>query len=268
MLATLAFLSALSALPAQEGQLRLTNERPTYGIMGAPRPATDKYLPGDAYFLTFDIENLKVDDTGKVIYTMSMELLDSKNKPQFKSEPQKLEMTSSLGGNRVPAFAHAILSTDTAEGEYTLHLTVEDRATQKKAELTRKFDVVKKDFGLVRVNTSYDGEGRLPAPAVAVAGQSLWVNFAAVGYDRDKKTKQPDIAVEMRVLDENGKPTVEKPFPGSVSDNVPENWSLVPMQFMLTLNRPGKFTVELKATDKVANKKSPTLKFPVTVLDR
>jgi hypothetical protein len=265
MLATLAFLSALSALPAQEGQLRLTNERPTYGIMGAPR-TNDKYLPGDVYFLTYDIENLKVDENGKVVYTMSMELLDSKGKSQFKSEPQKLEMTSSLGGARVPAFAHAVLGTDTAKGEYTLHLTVEDRATQKKAELTKKFDVIEKEFGLVRLNTSYDGQGALPAPAVAVAGQSLWVNFAATAFDRDKKTKQPDITVEMRVLDENGKPTVEKPFPGAVSDNVPESWSLIPMQFLLTLNRPGKFTVELKATDKLA-KKNSTLKFPVTVLD-
>src|SRR5437660_12214963 len=86
MMATLAFLSALSVVPAQEGQLRLTNERTTLGIMGAPR-GNDKLLPGDVYFLTFDIENLKVDDHGKVQYRMSMEVLDKQGKAQFKGDP-------------------------------------------------------------------------------------------------------------------------------------------------------------------------------------
>ncbi|HEY1861805.1 MAG TPA: hypothetical protein VGG61_15700, partial [Gemmataceae bacterium] len=67
MMATLAFLSALSALPAQDGQLRFANERPTYCMWGATRTA-NKYLPGDVYFLSFDIENLSVDKNGKVSY--------------------------------------------------------------------------------------------------------------------------------------------------------------------------------------------------------
>ena len=37
------------------------------------------------------------------------------------------------------------------------------------------------------------------------------------------------------------------------------------MQFLLDLNRPGKFTVELKATDKVSGD-AATVSFPFTVL--
>jgi hypothetical protein len=265
MMATLAFLSALSVVPAQEGQLRLTNERMTLGIMGAPR-TSDKLLPGDVYFLTFDIENLKADDHGKVQYRMSMEVLDKQGKAQFKGDPVDQEHWISLGGSRLPAYALSPLGTDMAAGEYTLHLTVEDRGTKKTAELKKTFTVTAKEFGLVRVNTSYDGEATMPAPPVAVAGQALWVNFGAVGFRRDDKSKQPNIVVEMRVLDENDKPTVKEPIPGGVEEGVPASWSLVPMQFKLNLNRAGKYTVELKATDKIA-KTTTTAKIPITVLE-
>ena len=38
------------------------------------------------------------------------------------------------------------------------------------------------------------------------------------------------------------------------------------MRFPLFMSRPGKFTVQITATDKVANKKSATYELPVTVL--
>ncbi len=265
MMATLAFLSALSVVPAQEGQLRLINERATYGVLGATRP-NDKVLPGDAYFLTFDIENLKMDDSGRVRYKMNMEVVNKDGKSQFKADPTETVLWSSLGGPRLPAYAHALLGTDMAPGEYTINVKVEDIETKKTAELSKKFQVAATEFGLVRVNTSYDARGDMQAPAFAVAGQSIYLNFAPVAFKRDDKTKQPNIAVEMRVLDESGKPTLEKPIPGAVKDNVPEALSLIPMNLMLTLNRAGKFTIEVKATDKIANK-TTTLKLPITVLD-
>src|SRR6266404_6671236 len=104
MMATLALLSALSVVPAQDGQLRISNERSTYGILGAPR-TNEKYLPGDVYWITFDIENLKVDPNGKVIYRMSVQLVDKNGKSQFKDEAPELDMISALGGSRIPSFA-------------------------------------------------------------------------------------------------------------------------------------------------------------------
>ena len=173
---------------------------------------------------------------------------------------------SSLGGSRLPSYAQAVMGTDIAPGEYTINLEVQDLETKKTAKLSKKFQVTAMEFGLVRVSTSYDGEGKMQAPAVAVPGQSLWFNFFPVGFKRDEKTKQPNIAVEIRIVDENGKPTVEKPIPGGVKDGVPEKWSAIPMQFELTLNRVGKFTAELKVTDKLADK-TVTLKLPITVVE-
>jgi hypothetical protein len=268
MIPTLALLSALSALPAQEGQLRFANERPTFCMWGATRPG-NKYLPGDVYFLSYDIENLSVDKNGKVSYRMSMAVLDKNDKPQFKTDPEKTELISSLGGARLPAFVAAPLGTDVAPGEYTVKVEVEDVATKKKIEMVKKFEVTAREFGIVRPNTSIDSEAKIPAPSVAtVPGQALWFHFGIVGFKRSEKTKKPHIALEWRVLDESGKPTLDKPIPGEINESSPieENWSLVPNSFLLTLNRAGKFTLEIKAVDKLADK-TATLKFPITVVD-
>ena len=65
--------------------------------------------------------------------------------------------------------------------------------------------------------------------------------------------------------DEDGNPTTGKPFVAVANEGVPEKASLLAMQFSLALNRPGKFTVELKATDLIGNQIT-RLSFPVVVV--
>jgi hypothetical protein len=262
---------ALSLAPGQGGKLELdlTNVRVTYGLLGAVR-SEDTFLPGDLYLVAFDIENIKVDPEGKIVYSMGMEVFTKekgKEKSVYKQDPRKLEAYSSLGGNRLPAFAHVEIGLDQPEGDYTLKVDVKDEAAGTSKSLTSKFTVAKKDFGLVRLNTTYDGEGKFPAPPGGVVGQSLWVNFLAVGFKRDdNKQKQPNVHVEMVVKDDKGKETVEKPFSGEVTEMVPATRTDLPMQFLLTLNRPGKYTVTLRAEDRVAKKKAE-LKFPIVVVE-
>jgi hypothetical protein len=52
---------------------------------------------------------------------------------------------------------------------------------------------------------------------------------------------------------------------GVVDKDVHEMEVSIPLQFRISLNRPGKFTVELKATDRVSGK-TDTRSFPITVL--
>src|SRR5262249_50847057 len=124
-----------------------------------------------------------------------------------------------------------------------------------------------KDFGLVRLHvTYYQQPPPLPAPPYGVTGQALVVHCAAFGFKRDDKTKQPNIAVTIRVLDEKGNPTTKNPFNVVVNDKVPESYLAVPMQLPLELNRAGRFTVEFQATDQLT-KKTAKLSFPITVVD-
>src|SRR5207248_1050493 len=83
MIPTLALAAALGLAPSQPaGALSLKNVRVTYGELGAPRN-DDKLLPGDLYFIAFDIEGIKVDAAGKVSYSMAMDVTDKAGKSIF-----------------------------------------------------------------------------------------------------------------------------------------------------------------------------------------
>jgi len=252
MWTTLAFALALSLTAADEDKLSLTNVRTTYGVLGQARPDT-KYLPGDQFHISFDIDGLKPDESGKVLYAIAMEVTNGKGKVLFKQEPQAHEAVNSLGGNTLPAFASLRIGLDEPPGDYKVKITVTDRATRATGTLTRSYTVLRPKFGVVRLSTTSDPAGDIPAPLLG-AGQTLWLNFATVGFARDKKTGQPNLGVVLRIRDEKGKPTLAKPETGAVTKDVPKKNRAVPMQFMVELNRPGKFTVELNVTDKIARK--------------
>jgi hypothetical protein len=264
MWTTFAFVAVLGLAPGQPGSLALTNVRTTYGVLGAPRP-DNKFLPGDEFTLSFDMEGVKVDAAGKLFYSIGMEVTDRDGKPQFKQDPREQQATNSLGGNSLPACANLQIGTDHAPGTYTLKVTVTDLVAKSSQTLTSTYEVLEKDFGLVRPAVTADPEGRFPAPCVG-EGQSIWVNFAAVGFGRDKDKGQPNLSVTMTIFKERGEPTVDKPAKGEVvNQDVPAKALALPMQFALAPNRAGKFTVALKATDKVTGK-TATLSFPLTVL--
>jgi hypothetical protein len=261
---TLTLLAALSLAPGQAGELELTNIRATYGFLGPTRPDS-RLLPGDTFFVAFDIDNIRVDNTGKLRYSMVMEVTDSKNKVWFKRDPQELEGLNSLGGNHLPAFARVDLGLDQPPDQYTLKLSVTDRAAKTTKSFERKFEVLPKGFGLVRLQMTADPSGVLPGPALGVPGQTLWAHLTAVGLERGGDKKEPDMTIEMQVFDESDKPTLEKPVTGDCKE-LPKDVNVQPMDFPLTLNRPGKFTVRLKAVDKIA-RKTAEMAFPIMVVE-
>jgi hypothetical protein len=274
MWTTLAVAAALSLAPSQGGALELTNVRATYGPLGIPRP-DNKILPGDIYFLAYDIEGIKTDETGQAVYGMTLEVTDSKGKVHFKQGDkgqEKMPVTNLLGGTRIPGFAVIEVGLDFPAGEYTVKVVVTDLTTKKIADLSKKFEVLPVSFGIVRLVTTYDVAGNVPAPMSGVVGQLMTIHFVVVGFERDKSTKpQPDILVEMRILDENGKPTLAKPIsdkvPNATFKEVPPMLRGIDFHPGMSLTRPGKFTVELKVTDNLSKSKKPVIAtFPLTVL--
>jgi hypothetical protein len=257
----------LTLAPAQGGTLELKNPRATYGILG-PERKDAKLLPGDVLFLAFDITGLQVKDNGQVQYSMGIELFDANGKSKFSKDPQDLEANNSLGGTSVPAVALAEIGTDTPKGKYRFKVTVKDRLAKTTKVLDYPFEVLERKLGFARVALHYDG-GQ-PAPPIAVAGQTYLVTFAVVGFKlkptvKNPKIEQPWIKVEMRVLDENGKPTLAKAFTGETKEVADQFKKIVPMDFALQLNRPGKFKIEIKATDEHA-KEAIKQELSITVL--
>lgn len=262
MWTAVALAATLGLVIQQPGQLTLSNVRATYGPLGVARP-DNKVLPGDQLFVAFDIDGVTADPSGKVLYSMVTEFTDAKGKTLIRLDPRDLETINGLGGDRVPAFVVADVGLDTPPGEYGVKVTVTDRASKKTGSMSRTFQVLPAGFGVTRLTTTHDSDARVPA-SIFESGGSLWVNCGVVGFGWDKATKQPDAIVELRVLDEKGQPTLAKPFTGQIKEKIPSNARYVPVQFLVPLNRPGKFTIEVKATCNVC-KAATTLSFPITV---
>lgn len=203
-------------------------------------------------------------DQGVLYYGIATEITDAKGKVVSKDDKsqEKITVVSHLDGSRLPGSAYYSVPLDTPPGEYTLKVTVTDRAAKVSKDLTHKFEVLPLAFGLVGLTTSYDADDRLPSPMLGVPGQGMHIHWGAVGFERDKAKKQPKLTFEIRVLDDAGKLVLPKPFTSVVAE-VPEKMDY--RGFGMMLNRSGKFTLEITATDNLAKKKA-TLKFPLTVL--
>jgi hypothetical protein len=267
MWTTLALAAVLGTTLGQSDGLTISNVRATYGTLGPERPDS-KLLPGDRYQLAFNVDGIKSDDQGRAQYTLAMEVLDSQGKRVFGQEPKDIEAGLSLGGSRIPVHVYVDAGLSQPPGEYTVKVTVTDRTSKMTGSLTRKFEILSKELGIVRFQSSYDPNGLIPAPLQGEAGQFLTLNFMIVGFGRSQaQKKQPDIAIELQILDAEGKGTLPKPFAERINSAVAEDSILLPMSFYLALNRSGKFTIELKAADQV-NMKSAKLTLPLTVTEQ
>jgi hypothetical protein len=260
MFATLVVLGGCLATAQAEG-LTLSEPRLTYGVLG-PARADVRMLPGDSLVAAFDIVGLTTDRSGKAVYRTETVLSDRQGKTLFRQPPRDQEATLALGGHRVPGFARVDIGLDSPAGDYTLKVTVTDRASNRSASLTQDFTVLPKGFGIVGLTTTADQAGELPAGLLG-PGQSLWLHAAVVGFTMTQGG-QPKVALALRVLDDKGQPTLEEPFTGALDRDTPAGVRALPLKFLLSLNRPGKFTVELTATDQ-ASGRSATQKFPLTV---
>ncbi|MFO0935641.1 MAG: hypothetical protein U0798_03885 [Gemmataceae bacterium] len=268
MYSTFALITALSLAPAPgqpaTGGITLTNVRNTHGELGGTRP-DNKFIPGDVVFVAFDIEGLTVGPKGDVKYTMAMEVTDKNNKTIFKPDAATRTDYMPLGGSKLPGRAFITCGLDLEPGTCTLKLVVTDEASKQSVPLTRTFEVLKKDFGIAAVFASQDETGNIPAATTGVVGSMIYVRYGIVNFARDPATKQPNVMVEIMMFDEEGKPTVKESIVREYKSGVPEDRLGFPDGFALPFTRVGKFTVKIKATDKVANK-SYTFELPVAAV--
>jgi hypothetical protein len=272
MLTSLALAVVLGGAPAQPADLKLTNVRTTVGELGPTRPES-KLLPGDVLFIAFDVEGLTITAEGVATYSMLMEVTNAAGmrilpQPGEKVEPRELSEFVPLRGNKMPARAFITVGLDQPAGTYNCKIAVTDTKTKATAKLDMKFEVTKKDFGIVAVYTSYDENGTMSAPTTGQVGQTIYVQFSIASFERDPKTKQPDVELEFQLFDDKNTPTLPTPRKhiqdAKSARLVKDGDGAFALQFPLFMNRPGKFVIEMKATDRVT-KKTSTYKLPVTI---
>jgi hypothetical protein len=253
MWATFALSTILNLAPAQAGGLEVQNVRFTQSALGAVR-RNNKFLPGDLVVLSFAVEGLEPTGVSRVRYGMGLELRrKGADKPEYSKPPQDHESITGLGGTDLPLHAVSSIGTDTPPGTYVMKVSVVDRVGKGSVAFEREFEVLPLGLGFVRVGLSYHAE--LPAPPVAVPGQTLFLNFGLVGFALDKKTGQPDMTIELQPLDEKGKPTTAKPFRGEVRRGKEGFEQFIPFDpIAVPVHRAGKFQLALKVTDNIAKK--------------
>jgi hypothetical protein len=257
--------AAMTLAQGEGGKLEIANVRPTYGHLGAVRPKAAGVLPGDVIDVTFDINNLKHDPTGKAQYSVAIEIRDQDGELVYQQQPQNQIAQNFFGGNSMPSSAQIQIPIDAKPGIRTWKVTVHDRLADKTAVLEGKGNVLKPDFGIIRVGTYADPQSRVPQAPVGVVGDTCYVSFAAVGFGRDKNTQQPDLKVKMRILDENGKATTPQPLAAHINKDIPASLGMIPLQFAVAMNRAGRYTVELTARCELCDK-TVTVTFPVRIL--
>jgi hypothetical protein len=242
----------------------ITDARTTYGHLGALRPKGAGILPGDVAYVSFTIKNLKADTNGKVAYSIAIVITDEAGKVLFEQKPLKASAQHFFGSGSVPAAATIAVPADTKPGPFNWKITVVDRTTKKSTELKGTGKVLPPDFGLVQIGTFADVEEHAPVPPVGVVGSNLYLSFGVIGFARGKDM-QPDITVTLKILDDKGQPTFAKPLTGRVNKDVAADVRHIPLQFALTLDRVGRYTLELSAKDEVSGKTS-SVSFPVRIL--
>lgn len=264
MWTTLVVLASLGAtVAADASSLKLTDIHLTHGRFG-PIRTDSTLLPGGNLDISYTIAGLTVTDSGEVEYSTALEILKD-SKSLFKQEAKPVRTILALGGNQVPAIAHIEVGLDRPPGEYTVRVTVNDLTSKQSKSFSQRVTLMPPTFGIVRISTTSDADGTNPV-AVPGCGEEMWVNFAVVNFGREAtKEKKPHLTFEMRIYDKDGKPTTPKPFTGTVNHEVLDRITTIPVQFLVSLNRPGTFKVVLKATCQVC-KKSAECEFPLVVV--
>ncbi|MBY0327210.1 hypothetical protein EBS67_10605 [bacterium] len=250
----------LAMLPEQSGKISIENPRLLYGVPGLPR-ASNKFAHGDNFYLAFDIKGVKSDAEGKVSYSLLTEVMVD-GRLEFKHESKDIDAIDSLGGNVLPGFSQLNIGLDQPDGKYTVKVTATEKKTKATASVVQEFILSKAELGIVRIRTTADRDEKV-ATAIFSTGEDLWLNLSIVGFARDK-SKQPNLKISMEILDSDGKPTVQKPPVAEISKGVAEDLDLLPLQFYVSLNRAGKFTIKLKVMDQVSGKSS-SLDLPLEV---
>ena len=244
--------------------LQIVNPRTTYGYLGATRPK-EGMLPGDVAHFTFEIKNLKFDAQGKAMYSIAIEIRDADGKLFFEQKPYNAVAQNFLGGNSLPCSAHVAIPVNAKPGAVNWKITVKDRAANQTVSINGSGKVLPADFGIVQVGLWADADTRTPMSAVGVIGDSAYLQFALVGFGRDKENKQPHVHVSMRILDEQGKPTMAKPLTSPFNSDVRPDAQFIPVQFGMSMNRAGRFTIELTAEDRISGKSSQ-IRYAIRVL--
>ena len=264
-------LAVTSATNVAEAKLEIRDVQASHGSLGPVRKSA-RYVSGDQVFVRYTIAGVLTDADGRVRLELRLAVADVAGKQILKSEIAAQPDWSLWAGAVIPGFATFDLGEEVPPGEYEMKVEVTDLIAKETASFRHRFTCTKEEFALVQVRFSHDAAGDVHASPGGLVSQALHVRMKAIGFDKSKN--EIDVEMEIDVLDAAGKPVMPRPIRTGVHNEKPEEVKQITrlaLSAVLSLNRPGDFTLRITVTDKLAMKKvvfeSP-LRVTVPVRDR
>jgi hypothetical protein len=252
----------VSAASAQ-AKLGIDNIQATYGRLGPERKSLDLYRY-DELFFRFTVTGAKPDAEGKVDGSVLLQVLDGAGKVVGENQtPAKGVLV--LGGNSYPLSVSLPIGQQVPPGKYTVKITVRDNLSKESAAFQRKVTVKPLDLKIVRIQFYHDPEGKFAAPAGGTLGETLCFDLRVIGFDRSKDRILTEIA--WQILDSDGQEVSPKGAAFDIRQDdakAVKKWEFLRYSNSFILNRVGKFTLRITATDRLG-KKSTTFEVPIQV---
>ncbi len=213
-----------------------------------------------------------------VQYSLAIEITNKSGKSIYKPDAQEFKGQLTLGGTSKPAlsvYEIPLSTTDMAPGEYVFTITGTDLLAKASEKIEYAFEVLPTRLGFIQpgIHIPVGEKTLMPSPWSVPVGQNVVVGFAVVGFElgpkseTDLKKRQPDLRLEMRVVDEaTGKDTLSKPKYDGITEVRDEFKLVIPFTPLLEMNRPGRFKIQLKVTDN-HSKQTAELALDVTVFE-
>lgn len=255
-------------IASAQSALTIENMRPTFGSPGPERTGPAQVIPGDTYYLSFDLKGVKVDATGTGKVRLETEATDAAGNRVFRMDSGESVVVNALGGEGVHSNVRLELGLKTIPGKYKLKVIATDLGTKASATKETELEVIAPAFAIVRVSSGVD-QNLASTASVFGIGQALYVGFAVVGFQNDPATKHPKLRFEMKVKS-NGAVVSTATQVGEVNANqqqkVPADAQMIPGRFLLPLSKAGDYTLEVTATDLVNQKVAGPVSFNFQVV--
>lgn len=255
-------------IASAQSALTIENMRPTFGSPGPDRSGPAQVVPGDTYFLSFNLKGVKVDASGVGKVKLETEASDATGNRVFRIDSGDAVLVNALGGEAIHTHVRLDLGPKTPAGKYKVKVVATDLGTKATAAKETDIEVLPPAFAIVRVTSGVD-QNVTSSASVFGPGQALYLGFSVVGFQNDPATKHPKLRFEMKVKDNGaviGTATQVGEVNASQQEKVPAGSPVIPGRFLLPLSKAGTYTVELTATDLVNQKVAGPVSFQFHVV--
>jgi hypothetical protein len=255
-------------IASAQNALTIENVRPTFGSPGPDRAGALQVYPGDTLFISFSLKGLQTNNQGQGKVRLEVEATDAAGSRVFRQDSGDSTFLNALGGDSFHTNVRLDMGPKTAPGKYKVKVIATDLTSKTNATRESDIEILPPGFAIVKVTAGTDQNLSASASVFGI-GQALYVGFAVVGFQNEAATKHPNLRLEMKVK-EGGVVLAGASQTGEVNatqvEKVPQGSSMVPGRFLLPLNKVGKFTVEVTATDLVTQKVAGPISFTFDVV--